>query len=79
MSTAQATRHAVRGTHAFRGLRTVEHVFTVPLDHGDPSGEQIDVFAREYVSAAHPVEVAGRLPWLVFLQGGPGGRGARVT
>ncbi|WP_415855668.1 alpha/beta fold hydrolase [Sinomonas sp. G460-2] len=79
MSTAQASRHRVVGAHAFRGLRTTEHVFTVPLDHGNPGGEQIEVFAREYVSAAHPAEVAGRLPWLVFLQGGPGGRGARVT
>ena len=79
MSTAQATQHRVLGSHSFRGLRTVEHLFSVPLDHGNPGGEQIDVFAREYVSAAHPAEVAARLPWLVYLQGGPGGRGARVT
>ncbi|WP_136610236.1 alpha/beta fold hydrolase [Sinomonas albida] len=79
MRTSESTPHRVLGAHAFRGLRTVEHVFTVPLDHGDPDGEQIDVFAREYVSATHPVDTAGRLPWLVFLQGGPGGRGARVT
>jgi proline iminopeptidase len=57
----------------------VEHIFRVPLDHGNPDGEYLDVFAREYASAAHPVDVAERLPWLVYLQGGPGGRGNRVT
>lgn len=68
-------------------MRTVEHYFTVPLDHfasedhavagGQPRGETITVFAREYVSAAHSEEAAARLPWLLFLQGGPGGRGNR--
>jgi proline iminopeptidase len=60
-------------------MRTVEHQFAVPLDHGRPDGELIEVFAREYVSAAHPADSVERLPWLVFLQGGPGGRGGRVT
>jgi proline iminopeptidase len=64
-------------------MRTVEHWFTVPLDHfapDDPSAraaETISVFAREYVSAAHSEEAAAALPWLLFLQGGPGGRGNR--
>ncbi|MFP5311272.1 MAG: alpha/beta fold hydrolase [Actinomycetes bacterium] len=58
-------------------MRTVEHVFTVPLDHSDPLGETITVFAREYVSATHSEETASRLPWLLYLQGGPGGRGNR--
>lgn len=71
--------HRVLGRHEFRGLRTVEHLFPVPLDHGAPDGELIDVFAREYVSAAHPPGAAEKLPWLVFLQGGPGGRGNRAT
>ncbi|SEQ31666.1 prolyl aminopeptidase 2. Serine peptidase. MEROPS family S33 [Arthrobacter sp. OV608] len=72
-------RHEIRARHEFRGLRTVEHYFTVPLDHFGSSGssETITVFAREYVSAAHTVEEAARLPWLLFLQGGPGGRGNR--
>lgn len=69
--------HEVRARHEFRGMRTVEHYFTVPLDHSEPSGEAITVFAREYVSAAHSEEAAARLPWLLFLQGGPGGRGNR--
>ena len=46
-----------------------EHVLEVPLDHEDPGGEQIEVFAR----AVEPAQPAGPdLPWLVFLQGGPG-------
>ena len=61
-------------------MRTVEHYFAVPLDHWAPrdgSAETITVFAREYVSANHSEEAAERLPWLLFLQGGPGGRGNR--
>ena len=60
-------------------MRTAEHFFRVPLDHfgGSPGGETITVFAREYVSAAHSEEQAAELPWLLFLQGGPGGRGNR--
>jgi proline iminopeptidase len=70
-------RHEVRARHEFRGMRTVEHFFTVPLDHFSNDPETITVFAREYVSASHSEEDAARLPWLLFLQGGPGGRGNR--
>ncbi|CAN7359265.1 alpha/beta fold hydrolase [Pseudarthrobacter oxydans] len=72
-------QHEVRARHEFRGMRTAEHFFSVPLDHfgGSPGGETITVFAREYVSAAHSEEQAAELPWLLFLQGGPGGRGNR--
>ncbi|WP_411376438.1 alpha/beta fold hydrolase [Arthrobacter sp. MPF02] len=58
-------------------MRTVEHVFTVPLDHSAPGGETIRIFAREYVSSSHSEVEARRLSWLLFLQGGPGGRGNR--
>ncbi|WP_049786053.1 alpha/beta fold hydrolase [Pseudarthrobacter phenanthrenivorans] len=71
-------QHEVRARHEFRGMRTVEHFFRVPLDHSAPSSEAITVFAREYVSAAHSEEKAAQLPWLLFLQGGPGGRGNRL-
>ncbi|QNE16433.1 alpha/beta fold hydrolase [Pseudarthrobacter sp. NBSH8] len=65
-------------------MRTAEHYFTVPLDHfapesGDGAGETITVFAREYVSSAHTQAEAEALPWLLFLQGGPGGRGNRLA
>jgi pimeloyl-ACP methyl ester carboxylesterase len=43
----------------------------VPLDHQRPDGEQIDVFAREVVPGGRPGGDRG-LPWLVYLQGGPG-------
>jgi pimeloyl-ACP methyl ester carboxylesterase len=51
------------------GTVLTDHLYAVPLDHGRPDGEQIEVFAREVVAAdlAHT-----DLPWLLFLQGGPG-------
>ena len=73
-----AVPHTVRARHEYRGMRTAEHFFEVPLDHfNGGAGETITVFAREYVSADHSEEVAARLPWLLYLQGGPGGRGNR--
>jgi pimeloyl-ACP methyl ester carboxylesterase len=56
------------------GLRVVEHEFSVPLDHGDPDGERIVVFARE---VADPDGLDR--PLLVFFQGGPGYEAARPT
>ncbi|MBT2247517.1 alpha/beta fold hydrolase [Arthrobacter sp. BHU FT2] len=71
--------HRIHARHEFRGMRTVEHFFTVPLDHSAAArdAETITVFAREYVAAGHTPEEAENLPWLLFLQGGPGGRGNR--
>ena len=71
--------HRVAGAHQLRGMRTTEHYFTVPLNHADPGGDTLEVFAREYSSLEHDDDSASRLPWLLFLQGGPGGRGNRVT
>jgi len=51
------------------GTVLTDHTYLVPLDHGDPEGEQIEVFAREVVATDR---LAAELPWLVFLQGGPG-------
>jgi pimeloyl-ACP methyl ester carboxylesterase len=51
------------------GTVLTDHVFAVPLDHDRPDGEQIEVFARE-IAAADKTEAD--LPWLLFLQGGPG-------
>jgi len=53
------------------GTILTDHVFLVPLDHSKPDREQIEVFGREVV-AAGKADQAGDLPWLVFLQGGPG-------
>jgi pimeloyl-ACP methyl ester carboxylesterase len=63
---------------SFRHPGTVltDHTFRVPLDHDRPGGDQIEVFAREVVAAGKAGR-AGDLPWLVFLQGGPGMRAPR--
>ncbi|MFF8844994.1 alpha/beta fold hydrolase [Streptomyces sp. NPDC015127] len=55
---------------------TVDHVFTVPLDHAAPHGPTIEVFAREVVDPGRANE---RLPWLLYLQGGPGGKSPRPS
>jgi len=51
------------------GAVLTDHVFSVPLDHGRPDGERIEVFARAVVAAD---KAEAGLPWLLFLQGGPG-------
>jgi pimeloyl-ACP methyl ester carboxylesterase len=51
------------------GTVLTDHTFTVPLDHAQPDGEQIQVFAREVVAAD---KASADLPWLVYFQGGPG-------
>ena len=56
------------------GLLLVEHEFEVPLDHADPGGEQITVFAREVADPRRR-----DAPYLVFLQGGPGQEAPRPT
>lgn len=76
---AKAVPHSIRARHEYRGMRTAEHYFQVPLDHFyGGAGDTITVFAREYVSADHSEEEAAQLPWLLYLQGGPGGRGNRL-
>ncbi len=63
------------------GVVLTDRRFTVPLDHDDPGGETIELYARE-VAAGDSAHRDG-LPWLLYLQGGPGfganrfvGRGA---
>ncbi|MFD4525779.1 alpha/beta fold hydrolase [Streptomyces sp. NPDC058470] len=51
------------------GVVLTDRHFTVPLDHAEPAGESIEVFAREVVASEKAHQ---NLPWLVFLQGGPG-------
>ncbi|WP_433219633.1 alpha/beta fold hydrolase [Dactylosporangium sp. CS-047395] len=59
---------------SFRHPGTVltDHVLTVPLDHDDPAGETIDIFARAVVTPDNAAK-----PWLLFLQGGPGSASPR--
>jgi pimeloyl-ACP methyl ester carboxylesterase len=51
------------------GTVLTDLTFTVPLDHGDPAGQQLQLFARAVEAADR--QDAGQ-PWLLFLQGGPG-------
>ncbi|MCQ9164713.1 alpha/beta fold hydrolase [Arthrobacter sp. STN4] len=62
------------GSYLVRGAALRDHWFDAPLDHADPSGPSIRLFAREIYD---PALEAANLPWLLFLQGGPGGRGNR--
>ncbi|OEU92122.1 aminopeptidase [Streptomyces abyssalis] len=56
------------------GMTLTEHEFSVPLDHAAPDGERITVFAREVAAPG------GRdLPFLVYLEGGPGQEAPRPT
>jgi pimeloyl-ACP methyl ester carboxylesterase len=56
-------------THRAPHLVFGEHEFGVPLDHASPERGKLTVFAREVVA---PDRERDELPWLVFLQGGPG-------
>ena len=66
----------------FRTLATVrhhamvltDHEFEVPLDHARPAGEKLTLFARAVRGGK---KSSAELPWLVFLQGGPGFPGPR--
>ncbi|MGW1259961.1 alpha/beta fold hydrolase [Streptomyces sp. NPDC002513] len=51
------------------GVVLTDRRFTVPLDHDAPDGETVELYAREVV-ASHKTDAD--LPWLVYLQGGPG-------
>lgn len=56
-------------TYRQPGVVLTDRRFTVPLDHSDPTGETIELYAREVVAGD---KARQPLPWLVYLQGGPG-------
>jgi pimeloyl-ACP methyl ester carboxylesterase len=56
-------------THRSPGFVFGEHEFELPVDYGDPDGRKLIVFAREVVAVRREQD---DLPWLVYLQGGPG-------
>jgi pimeloyl-ACP methyl ester carboxylesterase len=56
------------------GTVLTDRFFAVPLDHDRPDAEQIEVFARQVVAADR---ADADLPWLLFLQGGPGSAAPR--
>ncbi|KAJ5129650.1 uncharacterized protein N7515_005689 [Penicillium bovifimosum] len=62
-------------------LRVSELFFDVPVDYTKPAGDTLRLFARSVSRLNKPIEPAkkedqeakdGKLPWLVYLQGGPG-------
>jgi pimeloyl-ACP methyl ester carboxylesterase len=61
-------------TYRAPGVVLTEREHVVPLDHSEPDGPTITVFTRE---VADPDGL--ERPYLVFLQGGPGGEATRPT
>ncbi|MFI8992201.1 alpha/beta fold hydrolase [Streptomyces antimycoticus] len=61
-------------TYTIPGMRVREHVADVPLDWNDPARGTIRLFARDITAPSRADE---DLPCLVYLQGGPGGKGPR--
>ncbi|GAB1060321.1 alpha/beta fold hydrolase [Shewanella algae] len=56
------------------GILSRKHFFSLPLDYQHPTGEQLQIFARELIGTQ---DNAATLPLLVFFQGGPGFGAAR--
>ncbi|OCL10201.1 alpha/beta-hydrolase [Glonium stellatum] len=67
-------------THLVPGkLKITEHFFEVPRDYTKPSAGNLTLFARSARKAETPADNSdpedkkrSQLPWLVYLQGGPG-------
>lgn len=59
-------------TYRQPGVVVTDHHFPVPLDHDRPDGELIEVYAREVTAAGLGDAERERLPWLLYLEGGPG-------
>ncbi|KAJ3720130.1 alpha/beta-hydrolase [Lentinula raphanica] len=55
-------------------IKVIERYFDLPLDYKQPSGEKIRVFARNLIpkNKAKTEKEEQDLPYLVYLQGGPG-------
>lgn len=70
MTNAHHTPGSLSWMHDGTGIK--DHYFTVPLDHALSDGETLTVYAREYRTAD-----GADKPWLLYLQGGPGGKGSR--
>ncbi|RFU84582.1 alpha/beta fold hydrolase [Streptomyces triticagri] len=56
-------------TYRQPGVVLTDRHFRVPLDHARPDGEQIELYAREVVASDR---THAGLPWLLYLEGGPG-------
>ncbi|MFV2143508.1 alpha/beta fold hydrolase [Isoptericola sp. G70] len=71
MSITSTSEYTIPGAHV------TDRTLTVPLDWADPDDDRtLSLFVREVVA---PQRRGDDLPLLVFLQGGPGGKGPRPT
>lgn len=61
-------------TERLPGMILTEHEIEVPLDHEQPAGATLTVFAREVAAPGGEDK-----PYLLFLQGGPGGESPRPS
>lgn len=76
----QAAKILEQRSHLVPGkLRITEHFFQVPRDYSNPSLGTIQLFARSARKLAKPADYTtpedpakSQLPWLLYLQGGPG-------
>ncbi|PKA63482.1 hypothetical protein AXF42_Ash005377 [Apostasia shenzhenica] len=69
--------HVVGDWYSVPELSLRDHRFIVPLNYYDPkSSAKITIFAREVVAAGKEKQA---LPYLLFLQGGPGFESPRPT
>ncbi|KAK6442893.1 hypothetical protein LTR95_000908 [Oleoguttula sp. CCFEE 5521] len=80
MSTISPAKIVSQNSYLAAGrLKITEHFFTVPKDHSAPSSSSpantLTLFARSVTkapSAITPSTPPPALPWLLYLQGGPG-------
>ncbi|XP_065013718.1 uncharacterized protein LOC135641866 isoform X2 [Musa acuminata AAA Group] len=75
-SVAAPERHDAGDWYSVPDLSLRDHRFTVPLDYSAAAGSSITVFAREVVAVGKEEE---QLPYLLYLQGGPGFESPRPT
>ena len=66
----------ITSEYTIPGVHIRDHVVDVPLDWNTPDGATIKLFARE---VCDPMRRTEDLPFLLFLQGGPGGKSPRPT
>ncbi len=56
-------------SYVLDGIHCEPHFYTAPLNHDEPDGDSITLFAR---TLCRKDKLDEKLPWLLFLQGGPG-------
>lgn len=69
-------RFHLQNQYRQHGVYVTEHRLEVPLDHSDPDGPTITVFAREISKSRNEGPCCDQ-PAMIFMQGGPGGRAPR--